>query len=38
MSLQDVFNMEFRMSQVFMQENDFFEGVRANLIDKDKNP
>lgn len=38
MSLQDVFTMEYRLSQRFMQSTDFFEGVRASIIDKDKNP
>jgi enoyl-CoA hydratase len=30
--------MEYRMSQHFMRGHDFFEGVRANLVDKDKTP
>eukprot|EP01113_Clastostelium_recurvatum_P038973 TRINITY_DN5893_c0_g1_i4.p1 TRINITY_DN5893_c0_g1~~TRINITY_DN5893_c0_g1_i4.p1 ORF type:complete len:335 (-),score=104.04 TRINITY_DN5893_c0_g1_i4:30-1034(-) len=30
--------MEYRMAQAFMDGNDFFEGVRALLVDKDKNP
>lgn len=38
MSLEDIFKMEYNMSQRFMAEPDFFEGVRANLIDKDNDP
>jgi len=37
-NLADCFKMELRISQAFMAENDFFEGVRAVLVDKDKNP
>ena len=38
MNLADVFKMEFKISQGFMHHREFFEGVRALLIDKDKNP
>ncbi len=38
MSLQDVLQMEYRISQHTMQEPDFVEGVRAVLVDKDKKP
>ena len=38
LSLEEVFKMEYRLSQNFMNDTDFFEGVRANLVDKDKNP
>lgn len=38
MNLKDVFEMEYRISQGFMNHREFFEGVRALLIDKDKNP
>jgi enoyl-CoA hydratase/carnithine racemase len=38
MSIHDVFKMEFRMAQGFMHHTEFFEGVRALLVDKDKNP
>ncbi|KAF2072451.1 hypothetical protein CYY_006227 [Polysphondylium violaceum] len=37
-SLAECLKMEFRMSQTFMENTDFFEGVRALLVDKDKNP
>ena len=30
--------MEFRMARHFLTQPDFFEGVRANVIDKDRNP
>eukprot|EP00808_Paulinella_micropora_P005150 g54911.t1 len=36
MTLRDVFRMEYRMSQHFMDKSDFYEGVRGLLIDKDK--
>ncbi|CAH2306553.1 3-hydroxyisobutyryl- hydrolase, mitochondrial [Pelobates cultripes] len=36
MSLQDVFTMEYRLSQACMRGHDFYEGVRAVLIDKDQ--
>ncbi|KAL6484340.1 hypothetical protein MHYP_G00063850 [Metynnis hypsauchen] len=38
MSLQEVFVMEYRLSQACMRGNDFYEGVRAVIIDKDQNP
>ena len=38
MNLKDVFEMEFKISQGFMRHTEFFEGVRALLIDKDKKP
>lgn len=38
MNIHDVFKMEFKMSQGFMNHTEFFEGVRALLVDKDKNP
>uniref|UniRef100_A0A669QIV9 3-hydroxyisobutyryl-CoA hydrolase n=1 Tax=Phasianus colchicus TaxID=9054 RepID=A0A669QIV9_PHACC len=38
MSLQDVFTMEYRLSQACMRGHDFYEGVRAVLIDKDQSP
>jgi enoyl-CoA hydratase/carnithine racemase len=37
-SIEDDFRMEFRMVQGFMRGRDFFEGVRARLIDKDNQP
>lgn len=38
MSLEDCFQMEYRMTQGCMRGVDFYEGIRALLIDKDKNP
>jgi enoyl-CoA hydratase len=29
---------EFRLAQTFLREHDFVEGVRAAIIDKDRNP
>ena len=37
-SIQDAFAMEFRMSQAFVRNHDFYEGVRARLVDKDNLP
>jgi len=38
MNLKQVFEMEYKISQGFMAHTEFFEGVRALLIDKDKSP
>nr|XP_057937403.1 3-hydroxyisobutyryl-CoA hydrolase, mitochondrial [Doryrhamphus excisus] len=38
LSLQDVFVMEYRLSQACVHGRDFYEGVRALLVDKDQNP
>ncbi|XP_054236876.1 3-hydroxyisobutyryl-CoA hydrolase, mitochondrial [Indicator indicator] len=38
MSLQEVLRMEYRLSQACMKGTDFYEGVRAVLIDKDQAP
>lgn len=38
MDLKSVFEMEYKLSQGFMDHSEFFEGVRALLVDKDKNP
>ncbi|KAM9364075.1 3-hydroxyisobutyryl-CoA hydrolase, mitochondrial [Pholidichthys leucotaenia] len=38
LSLQDVLVMEYRLSQACMRGHDFYEGVRALLVDKDQNP
>ncbi|MCP4923966.1 MAG: enoyl-CoA hydratase/isomerase family protein [bacterium] len=37
-SFADIMALEFRLSQRFAAESDFAEGVRALLVDKDKNP
>ena len=38
MNAKDVFQMEYGISQGFMKHTEFYEGVRALLVDKDKNP
>lgn len=38
MELKEVFEMEYKISQGFMNHTEFFEGVRALLVDKDKKP
>ncbi|AIL12549.1 hypothetical protein IM40_01880 [Candidatus Paracaedimonas acanthamoebae] len=37
-SLEDAIETEFQLSQVFIKNHDFFEGIRALLIDKDQKP
>uniref|UniRef100_A0A3Q3D7Y0 3-hydroxyisobutyryl-CoA hydrolase n=1 Tax=Hippocampus comes TaxID=109280 RepID=A0A3Q3D7Y0_HIPCM len=38
LSLRDVLVIEYRLSQACMRGRDFYEGVRAVLVDKDQNP
>ena len=38
MNLHDCFEMEFKMTQGFTEHGEFYEGVRALLVDKDRNP
>lgn len=38
MDVKEVFEMEYRISQGFMNHTEFFEGVRALLVDKDRKP
>jgi enoyl-CoA hydratase len=38
LSFDDAMTMEYRMSQAFIQGEDFYEGIRALLVDKDKSP
>lgn len=38
LDFDDVMKMEFRMVRRVMEGHDFFEGVRAQIIDKDRNP
>jgi enoyl-CoA hydratase len=38
MNFAEVMTMEYRLSQACLQRPDFYEGVRAALIDKDRNP
>ncbi|WP_375207799.1 enoyl-CoA hydratase/isomerase family protein [Hyphococcus sp.] len=38
LDFDEVMKMEFRMVRRIMEGHDFFEGVRAQIIDKDRNP
>ncbi len=38
LDFEECMRMEFRMVQRFMQRHDFFEGIRALLVDKDNAP
>ncbi|XP_077175590.1 3-hydroxyisobutyryl-CoA hydrolase, mitochondrial [Paroedura picta] len=38
LNLQEVLSMEYRLSQACMKGHDFYEGVRAVIIDKDQSP
>ncbi|XP_022799020.1 3-hydroxyisobutyryl-CoA hydrolase, mitochondrial-like [Stylophora pistillata] len=38
LSLGDCLKMEYRLTQRCMEDNDFYEGIRAVLVDKDNNP
>lgn len=38
MPFAQVMTMEYRLSQALMQGHDFYEGIRAALIDKDRQP
>ena len=38
LTLKDCLSMEFRICQAMMDRHDFYEGVRANLVDKDRDP
>jgi enoyl-CoA hydratase len=38
MEFDDCMRMEYRMTQQFLQQHDFYEGIRAAIIDKDRNP
>ena len=37
-NFDDCMQMEYRLTNHFIQNHDFFEGVRAVLIDKDQSP
>lgn len=37
-SVHDVLDMDFHIARKMLSQHDFFEGVRAAVIDKDKNP
>ncbi len=36
--LAEVLRAEYRLSQHFVHDSDFFEGIRAAIIDKDRRP
>lgn len=38
LSLEECFKYEYRIGQNFLRHPDFYEGVRAKLIDRDNNP
>ena len=38
MDFDAVIQMEYRLSQACMQRHDFYEGIRAVLVDKDRSP
>jgi enoyl-CoA hydratase len=38
LGFDDAMTMEYRLSQAFMNGHDFYEGVRALLVDKDRSP
>lgn len=38
MAFNDILQMDFDLSQQFLAEPDFLEGIRAALIDKDQTP
>ncbi|MGF1545568.1 MAG: enoyl-CoA hydratase/isomerase family protein [Parvularculaceae bacterium] len=38
LDFEDVMRMEFRIVRRILEGHDFFEGVRAQIIDKDRNP
>lgn len=38
MNFQQVMTMEYRLSQALVARHDFYEGIRAALIDKDRQP
>ncbi|CAH3015110.1 unnamed protein product [Porites evermanni] len=38
LNLADCLKMEYRLTQRCMEDNDFYEGIRAVLIDKDNSP
>jgi hypothetical protein len=38
MSFAEVMTMEYRLSQACVMNHDFYEGIRAALIDKDRTP
>src|SRR6185437_15101602 len=37
-SLEDVLTQDYRVSSASLRSHDFVEGIRAQLVDKDRNP
>ena len=38
MSLDQVLEMDYHLTHRMLEQKDFYEGIRAAIIDKDKNP
>lgn len=38
MTIKEVFEMEYKIAAGYFDHDEFFEGVRALLVDKDKDP
>lgn len=38
LNFEECLQMEYRLSQHFLRSHDFYEGIRAQLVDKDKTP
>jgi hypothetical protein len=38
LTFEDVMQLNLRLSQFFMEQKDFYEGIRAVLVDKDQQP
>lgn len=38
LSIKECFEMEFKIATGFMEHTEFFEGVRALLVEKDRKP
>ena len=38
MGIKEVFEMEYKIAAGYLEHTEFYEGVRALLVDKDKSP